>query len=312
MQARALESSEVARTAFLTGLALAAFAANSVLCRLALGRAAIDAASFTVIRLVAGAVTLFVVAVLVPGEHRSEEPGDWPSAVALFLYAGAFSFAYVSLSAGTGALILFAAVQTTMIFAALRNGERPSRTEWMGLLLALTGLVYLVSPGISSPSPQGSALMVLAGVSWGVYTLRGRGRFSPLAATRGNFIRSVPLALGVGLFLLQRTHVSWEGALLAGMSGSLASALGYAVWYGALRGLTTTRAAAVQLSVPVLAALAGVIYLAEPFSLRLLLSAFAILGGLGLVLVGRTRGTEGQPSSRHAAALPRREPVRIG
>ena len=274
-------------TPILTGLALVAFAANSVLCRLALGQGTIDAASFTAIRLVSGALTLLVVAALSKGKERSTPGGNWTSATALFLYAIAFSFAYVSLSTATGALILFPTVQMTMVVAALWWGERPRLLEWLGLSIALCGLVYLVLPGLSAPSPLGSLLMTVAGISWGVYSLRGRGAVNPIAVTTGNFVRSVPFVLGVSLVLLQMIQVSPKGTLLAVASGSLASGAGYVIWYAALRGLTTTRAAAVQLSVPVLAALGGVIFLSEQISIRLVISSVTILGGLGLVLLGR-------------------------
>lgn len=276
------------RTPILTGFALVAFAANSVLCRLALGQETIDAASFTAIRLVSGALTLLLLAAVSKREARSTSRGDWTSATALFLYAIAFSFAYVSLSAATGALILFASVQGTMILAALHSGEPPHPLEWVGLSIALSGLVYLVFPGLSAPSPLGSAMMTVSGVAWGTYTLRGRGTENPLAATTGNFVRSVPLVLGVSLVLLKMIEISPRGALLAVASGSLASGVGYVIWYVALRGLTTTRAAAVQLSVPVLAALGGVIFLSEEISFRLVISSVSILGGLGLVVLGRS------------------------
>jgi drug/metabolite transporter (DMT)-like permease len=213
--------------------------------------------------------------------------GNWTSAILLFLYAVAFAFAYTSLSAGTGALILFGSVQTTMILAALRSGERPSLLEWAGLVLALVGLVYLMFPGLASPSLTSSALMVIAGISWGFYSLRGRGAKDPLAATTNNFVRALPLAIVVSLIMLSRNHVSTEGVLLAALSGALASGVGYVIWYTALRGLTATRAATVQLAVPVLAALGGVVLLSESVSLRLLLSAAMILGGVGLTLVSR-------------------------
>lgn len=273
-------------TPILTGLALVAFAANSVLCRLALGQGTIDAASFTTIRLVSGALTLLVVTALSKGKERSTPGGNWTSGTALFLYAIAFSFAYVSLSTATGALILFPTVQMTMVVAALWWGERPRLLEWLGLSIALCGLVYLMLPGLSAPSPLGSLLMTVAGISWGVYSLRGRGAVNPIAVTTDNFVRSVPFVLGVSLVLLQFIQVSPKGALLAVASGSLASGAGYVIWYAALRGLTTTRAAAVQLSVPVLAALGGVIFLSEQISIRLVISSVTILGGLGLVLVG--------------------------
>jgi drug/metabolite transporter (DMT)-like permease len=290
-------TSERCWTPLLTALALVAFAANSVLCRLALGQATVDAASFSAIRLVSGAAALLLITALFRGASASQQRGSWTSATMLVLYAVAFSFAYVSLTAGTGALILFAAVQTTMVLAALRSGERPRLFEWVGLVIALAGLVYLVFPGLSAPSPRGSALMAVAGISWGVYTLRGRSAVDPVAATTDNFVRSVPLVLGLGLIMLRDVQVSPQGALLAVVSGSLASGVGYVIWYAALRGLTATRAAAVQLPVPALAAVGGVIFLSEEMSIRLFVSTVAILGGLGLVLVGST-GTAGTAALR--------------
>jgi drug/metabolite transporter (DMT)-like permease len=275
------------RTTAATAFALVAFASNSVLCRLALGRAAIDAASFSTIRLASGAIMLVMIASVLGAGGAARPPGSWASASLLFLYSAAFSFAYLSLSAGTGALILFGAVQLTMILAAIRGGERPHLLEWGGWILALAGLVILVLPGIKAPSPAGSALMAAAGVSWGVYSLRGRGGGNPLADTTSNFLRAVPLALGVSLAALGRFHVSREGVLLAAASGALASGVGYVVWYAALRGLTATRAATVQLSVPVLAAAGGLLFLSERLSVRLLVAAVMILGGIALAAARR-------------------------
>lgn len=283
------------KTLAYTTLALAAFAANSVFCRLALAPAAIDAASFTTIRLVSGAVMLMLLAAV-----RREPPAvagrrDGTSAALLFLYAVAFSFAYVGLSVGTGALILFGAVQGTMISAALRSGERPHPLQWIGLALALAGLVYLVAPGLTAPPLGRSLLMAVAGVAWGVYSLRGRGAVSPLVDTTHNFVYAVPLALGVNLIALGDLRISAEGALLAVLSGALASGVGYVVWYAALRGLTALRAATVQLAVPALAAAAGVVFLSEPVTLRLLVAAGVILGGVGLALTGWRQTTRTQP-----------------
>lgn len=278
------------RTGLLTALAMVAFAANSLLCRLALGGAAIDAASFTTIRLISGAVTLWTVLAFVGRRSRTGQPGhqgNWVSASMLFLYAIAFSFAYLSLSVGTGALILFGSVQATMILAGLWSGERPHPLQWTGLFIAVTGLVYLVSPGLTASPLAGSLLMAVAGIAWGVYSLRGRGAVDPVAVTTDNFVRSMPLVLVISLSMLQQAHLTLRGALLAVVSGSLASGIGYVIWYAALRGLTATRAAIVQLSVPVLAALAGVILLSEAVSIRLLISGVAILGGVGLAVLRR-------------------------
>ncbi len=274
--------------AVLTLLALVAFAANTVLCRLALHDGSIDAASFSTIRLASGALALWVIVVLF---HRGSKPtvacGNWMSAFMLFLYALPFSFAYLSLTTGTGALILFGAVQATMIASGLHAGERPHVKEWLGLAIAVGGLVYLVSPGLAAPSPLSAGLMVVAGIAWGAYSLRGRGAVDPVRTTAGNFARTVPLALAVSLVALPMAYVSAKGALWAVISGALASGVGYAIWYAALRGLSATRAATVQLAVPVLSAVAGVILLAEVVTLRLIIAAVLILGGVGLALRGR-------------------------
>ncbi len=275
-----------ARTATLTAIALVAFAANSVLCRLALGERAIDAASFTTLRLGSGAVALGIIRLLVPRPAAPRIDPTWLGAFLLFLYAVGFSFAYLSLGAGTGALILFASVQFTMILGGLRAGERPHVGEGVGLLLALAGLAYLVWPGLTAPSPVGAGLMTAAGFAWGVYSLRGRAELDPLAATADSFLRTVPFVLVLsGVFLSSRTWSS-EGFALAVLSGAGTSGLGYVIWYAALQGLTATRAAIVQLAVPVLAAAGGVLFLSEPLSLRLLSSAIAILGGIAMAVLG--------------------------
>ncbi|WP_298439661.1 DMT family transporter [Geobacter sp.] len=279
-------------TTALTLLALVAFAANSVLCRLALGTGATDAAGFSTIRLGSGALALLLL-VRLTGRRPGKSRGNWRAAAALFVYVVAFSFAYLSLAAGTGALILFGAVQGTMILAGLRSGERPRLWEWCGLFLALAGLVLLVLPGLSAPTPTGSLLMAVAGVSWGIYSLSGRGSTDPLAVTAGNFARAVPLVLALSLLTLPTLHASPKGALLAAVSGSLASAGGYVVWYRVLRQMTATFAATVQLAVPVLAAAGGVLFLAEQVTVRLLFSAAAILGGVGLAVLGRRRPLPG-------------------
>jgi drug/metabolite transporter (DMT)-like permease len=271
-------------TALLTVLALIAFAANSIFGRLALGEPSIDPTSYTAVRLISGAIALWIIA-----STRQKEPGAvsaarWAAAAMLFVYAITFSFAYISLSAGTGALILFAAVQITMIAVGLHAGERPPVLEWLGLIIAIIGLVYLVSPGVTAPSPLGSLLMATAGIAWGIYSLLGRGAKNPLTVTRDNFLLTVPFAL-VGLLLSPSAlTISLRGFLWAALSGSLTSAVGYVIWYAALRGLSATLAATVQLSVPVIAALGGVALLSERFTLRLLVSGAAILAGVGLAI----------------------------
>ena len=276
-------------TALYTSLAMVAFASNSLLNRLALGRDSIDAVSYTSIRLISGALVLWLISFLQKKGAESNIRGNWISAAMLFLYAISFSFAYLSLSAGTGALILFGSVQLTMILVALRSGERPQPLEWRGLLLALGGLVYLVLPGLEAPSPLGSGLMMLAGIAWGVYSLRGRGSSSPLADTTGNFIRAVPFILAVLIVSLNGVQLSRTGMMLAVLSGAVASGVGYVIWYTALAGLTATRAAVVQLCVPVLAAWGGVVFLAEEISLRLILAGLMILGGIGLAIAERRK-----------------------
>ena len=271
------------RTALLTALALVAFAGNSILCRMALGARLIDPAGFTAVRLGSGALTLWLVVAIRSG-GLPRLAGQWGSAAALFLYAAAFSLAYITLGAGTGALILFGAVQLTMILAGLRAGERPRLAEWLGLALAASGLVVLVRPGLTAPSPAGSALMATAGVAWGVYSLRGRGSTEPLRNTAGNFLRALPLALL--MLLVAGRGAAWDprGVLLATVSGALASGVGYAIWYAALPALTATRAALVQLLVPVLAAAGGVVVLGEAIPLRLPVAAALVLGGVALAI----------------------------
>lgn len=269
--------------------ALIGFAANSVLCRMALGTRSIDAWSFTGIRLTSGAVTLFVLARMVRRERTSESGGSWASAIALFTYAAAFSLAYLRLSTGVGALTLFASVQATMIGWGIRGGARPSAAEWIGMVIALGGLAVLTLPGAVAPDPIGLALMVLAGIAWGAYSLRGRAVRSPLAATADNFVRSVPMALVGALIGMSEAHVSAQGAALALGSGAIASGLGYSLWYLALPGLTPTRAAVVQLIVPVLAALAGVALLGEHVTARLVIAGVMILGGVGAAVLLRRK-----------------------
>ncbi len=263
-----------------------AFAANSILCRMALGQGLIDAATFTTVRVCAGALFLFLV--LAPRWLRSgRSAGNWRAALMLFAYMACFSFAYLSLGAGTGALILFGAVQVTMFIAALRAGEYFGPWSWAGLVFAVGGLVYLISPGITAPDPIGALLMMSAGIAWGLYSLFGRGGGDPLAATANNFLYSVPLVILVSFVFQSDFAVSREGLLLAMASGAVASGLGYAIWYAALNGLSGTRAATVQLSVPVIAAFGGVVLLSEAITFRLLVASAATLGGVAIVLAQR-------------------------
>lgn len=275
---------------FYTSFALIAFAFNSILCRLALGMNLIDAAGFTAVRLISGAATLIFISLLFTGKKKEIKRGNWFSAFFLFAYAICFSFAYIRLTTGMGALILFGAVQATMIIFALVKGEKPRILEWFGLLAALAGLIYLTLPGLGSPPLFSSLLMAFAGIAWGFYTLRGKGSANPLADTTGNFIRSVPMIVAAALPFFSQIHYSKRGILFAVLSGAIASGIGYAVWYAALKFHTATRAAILQLSVPVLAAIGGVILLSENITARLLAAAVFILGGIGLAICGRKRG----------------------
>lgn len=274
------------KTVLLTAVAMLAFAANSLLCRLALGLEQIDAASFTSVRIISGAVAMgLMILPSVRSGERSEV--HWRSVLALFSYMICFSLAYLSLAAGTGALILFGAVQITMIVNALRSGERFPAAAWFGLMLAVGGLVYLVLPGVTSPDPVGAVLMATAGIAWGFYSLFGRTATNPMQSTAYNFIYSVPLALLVNALLWRDIHLTPTGVGLAIASGVLASGLGYYIWYLALRNLAAIQAATVQLSVPVIAAIGGVILIAEPVTPRLVAASIATLGGIAIVLKRR-------------------------
>lgn len=273
----------------LTTLALIAFAGNSVLCRLALADTSIDPASFTAVRLVSGAIALLLILYTSNRGARSPSRGSWMSAAMLFLYAVCFSFAYISLDTGVGALILFSMVQLTMVAGALLAGDRPSVPEWIGWVLAVAGFVYLVSPGLAAPSPVGSVLMAAAGIAWGVYSLRGRHEPHALAGTTYNFVRSVPMVIVVSALAIKDLHLPTDGIVLAIMSGAVTSGVGYAIWYTALRSISSMQAAMVQLSVPVLAAAGGVLFLTESVSLRLILASLLILGGIFLALFGKVK-----------------------
>jgi drug/metabolite transporter (DMT)-like permease len=274
-------------TLILTAAAMVAFAANSVLCRLALGAGLIDAASFATVRTISGA--LMLAGILLARRRAVTARPDWRSVLALYLYMVFFAFAYLSLSAGTGALILFGAVQLTMFTVALRSGEHFSAVSWTGLALAIAGLVYLVSPGLSAPDPLGAALMTVAGIAWGAYSLVGRSAADPTEATAHNFLYAVPLVVVTSLVFIADFEVTAAGAGYAVASGAVASGIGYAIWYTALKGLSGTGAATVQLSVPVIAAIGGVLLLSEAVTLRLVVASAATLGGVALVLTQRNR-----------------------
>lgn len=275
------------RTTVLTTLALLAFAGNSVLCRLALNSGEIDAASFTSIRLFSGAVFLLILVAIKTRKVIDVKSGSWLSAMFLFAYAITFSYAYISLDTGTGALILFGAVQITMIVSGLIKGNMLSIVEWIGLALAFTGLCILLLPGASSPSLVGFFLMAISGIAWGFYTLAGRDSKSPLIDTTNNFLRTVPLVLLIMFFTIADTEISNRGVVLAVASGALASGLGYAIWYTALAGLTVTKAAVAQLSVPIIAAFGGVIFSSETINTGLIVSSVFILGGIATVVASK-------------------------
>ena len=282
-----------------------AFASNSLLCRVALKQNDIDAASFTFVRIFSGATALwlltcvrrkasadrtpavltgrFFISALV-SQRPLLQDGSWSSALALFVYAAAFSFAYVALSAGTGALLLFGAVQATMILWGLHRGERLNTTQIVGFIVAVTGLVVLVFPGLSAPPLAGSILMLGSGVAWGIYSLRGKGERNAATVTAGNFLRAVPFATILIVFFAPWAHVDLAGIAYAITSGAVTSGLGYVIWYSALPGLKTASAATVQLSVPVLAATGGILLLGEPITARYMLASVAVLGGIGLVV----------------------------
>lgn len=270
------------RILLLTAITMIAFAGNSLLCRIALRETGIDAASFTSIRLISGALVLGLLVKLYRSSKQGK--GNWLSAAALFAYAALFSFAYLSLSAASGALLLFGAVQATMIGYGLWSGERLTRLQTAGLVMALAGLVGLLMPGLTAPPLTGAVLMIGAGIAWGIYSLRGRGKGDPLRVTAGNFLLAVPFGLVLSGLMIGDASVDYQGISLAIASGALASGLGYAIWYTVLPWLEATNAATVQLSVPVIAAFGGVFLLDEMITLRLLLASVAILGGIAIVM----------------------------
>lgn len=274
--------SSTLRTGLLTTLAMLAFAGNSLLCRLALRDTGIDAANFTAIRLGSGA--LILAAILMSRGKRPTAGGSWPMAAMLFAYAVCFSFAYRDLTAATGALLLFGAVQLTMMGYGLWTGERVGGLKLVGLLLALGGLVWLLLPGLAAPPILAAALMLAAGAAWGVYSLLGKDAGDPTAATGGNFLRTLPFAAALMLATASAGTVDHAGALYAVLSGAVTSGLGYVLWYAVLPMLRATSAATVQLCVPAIAALGGAMLLAEPVTARLLVASVAVLGGIALTI----------------------------
>jgi drug/metabolite transporter (DMT)-like permease len=290
-------SGSFSKTVVFTGLALLAFAANSVFCRLALGEGSIDAASFTVVRLLSGVVVLFVLVKVRQDKKGQSSAGSWSASLMLFLYALTFSFAYITLDTGTGALILFGWVQITMILLSLFSGNRLHISEWAGIVVAFMGFVYLMLPDVTTPSAKGFSLMTVAGISWGIYTVKGRGSKNPVVDTAYNFSRTIPFLLVLTVVGLNDSHFSSRGILLGVLSGGIASGIGYAIWYTALGGLSVTQAAVVQSLVPVVAAVGGVILMSEALPPRLVFSATMILGGILMVILGR-----------HYFVLPRERP----
>ena len=274
----------------LTSMAMTAFAGNSLLCRVALKHTSIDASSFTTIRLISGALTLWLVVTMRRGTYRGS--GNWPSAIALFAYAAGFSFAYVRLPAGTGALILFGAVQATMISHGIWSGERLSKPQVLGLVLAFAGIIGLLMPGLSAPPIWSAMLMLGAGMSWGIYSLRGRGAGDPTRVTAGNFLRAAPIAAILSLVTWNQVALDAAGIGYAVASGALASGIGYAIWYTALPSLRATEAATLQLSVPVIATVGAILFLGEALTLRLVLASIAILGGIALVIRNKAKVTD--------------------
>lgn len=271
----------------LTSCAMVFFAANSLLCRIALRETAIDPVSFTLVRLLSGALALWLL-VQLRGSVKAGA-GNWISATSLFAYCATFSLAYVALTAATGALLLFGMVQITMIGYGLWAGERPSMRQIIGIAVALGGLCWLVLPGLSAPPLLGSLLMMLAGVAWGIYSIRGKRSVDPVLATAGNFLRAAPIAVGFTMLAFPWLSLDHAGLLYGAASGMLTSGMGYVIWYTALRGLSSTQAATAQLTVPVIVAVGGVMFLSEPVTWRLLVSSVAILGGAALVILDRQR-----------------------
>ncbi|MBA4781968.1 MAG: DMT family transporter [Rhizobiales bacterium] len=282
------------RTAILATITMIAFACNSIFGRLALSSEAIDPASYTTIRLISGAMMLLLIVSLRGGFRGHAPDGSFLgttglSALALFGYAAFFSFAYLSVDTGVGALILFACVQGTMILWGVYKGERPDMQQWVGMTLAFAGFVYLVSPGLAAPDALGSVLMGIAGISWGIYSLRGRGQKDPVQATARNFIATVPLCIVLSILLIDRSAIELPGVILAVTSGAVTSALGYSLWYETIKGLSATKSAIIQLTVPVIATAGGALFLGEPVSLRYVLASILILGGVALTVIAKQK-----------------------
>ena len=275
--------------ALLTTLTMIAFAANSVFARLALADNAMDPSSYTLIRLASGALMLAILVFRSGLTEAISKHGNLPAAAALFVYAAGFSFAYLALDTGMGALILFACVQATMIGWAVFAGDRPNALEWLGICIALAAFVGLVSPGLTAPDPLGTALMVAAGIGWGIYSLIGRKAENPLKATAGNFVLSVPIAIALIIIFHREVSVTQFGLVMAVASGAITSALGYALWYRCLPQLSPTQAAVVQLTVPAIATMGGIIFSSEQLTLRLAVFSVLILGGVAITILAKQR-----------------------
>ena len=277
----------------LTSVALIAFAGNSVLCRLALGQGSVDAASFTTIRLISGAIVLWVLVGLSQKAKTDVVPkSNWVSAFFLLIYAACFSFAYVKLSTGTGALILFATVQFTIIFYSLWRGQSLLCFEWLGLAVAFLGFVLLTLPGVESPSIQGFVLMCIAGIAWGGYTLLGKQSRSPLKDTFRNFSKTLPFTILLSVIFFSDLKLSFSGILLAVLSGGLASGVGYAIWYRALLGLSAVQAGVLQLLVPVIATLGGIVFAQEAIGIQFVISSTLILGGILILVTAKSKAAQ--------------------
>ena len=275
------------KTIALTSFSLIAFAGNSILCKLALGQNRLDAASFTIIRLLSGIIVLLLISQVFGRKSNSINKRNWISSAALFLYAVTFSYAYISLDTGTGALILFGAVQITMILASLIFGNRLHFWEWIGIISACSGFIYLIQPSITTPSLAGFILMTIAGIAWGIYTLRGKGSKQAIQDSASNFFYTLPFVVTLLIIEFNNINLSRSGIILAILSGAVASGMGYTVWYMTVKRLSTLQASVVQLLVPVIAAVGGVIFAQESISMRLVLSSIAILGGILFVLLGQ-------------------------
>jgi drug/metabolite transporter (DMT)-like permease len=270
---------------------MVAFAGNSLLCRLALRDASIDPASFTSVRLLSGAITLLLIVLLTGRRRALKTNGGWVSAIVLFFYAITFSYAYVSLNAGAGALILFGCVQGTMITVGLWRGDRPGHFEWLGWILAFGGMTWLVLPGAEAPPLAGAIMMAASGVGWGLYSLRGQAESEPVASNATNFLLSLVFIVALTIVTWSDAEMNARGVIIAIIAGSITTGIGYVIWYAALDYLKAMQAALVQLSVPVIATIGGVVLLAEPLSLRLTASSALVLGGIMIALIARQRTT---------------------